>query len=272
MRNRKLERALYGPTLYEITFGILLSVMLGAALAIAFLIFKPAIVVQELPKLDERERGATYFVEGTADMIKGKQWMRKRQMLLEGTPGEISLTEDDLNVWFLSSTEHGQKELEKKALAAAEAAAKQAQAKPAAKTPTKPAPKSAAPAAPAAEAAPEQAPEEAPPEELITCKVINFRIRDGQMQVGLPSTVNTLGWQLPVVVQARGVFEKRNDMYVFVPEEFMLGSFPLHRFPKAVEYVMEKAMNHESLPAEFMAAWKKVKDVTLDGKTLKLSI
>jgi hypothetical protein len=266
MRNRKLDRALYGPTVYEITFGVILSILLGAALAIFFLIFKPAVVVQEMPKEDERIRGATYFVEGTADMGKSKQWMRKRQMLIESMPGEISLTEDDLNVWFLSSTEHGQKELEKKAQAAAEAAAKQAKPKAGAKSPAKPAP--GAPAAPAAE----EAPAEAPPTELITCNVVNFRIRDNVVQVGLPGAVNTFGYQFPVVVQARGGFEKRADMYVFVPDEFMIGSFPLHRFPRAVEYVMQKAMNHEALPPELMAAWKKVKTVVVDGKTLKITI
>jgi len=268
MRNRKLERALYGPTIYEITFGVLLSLLLGAALAIAFLIFKPAQVVQEMPKEDERIRGATYYVAGTTDAVKSKQWMRKRQMLLESSPGEISFTEDDLNAWFKNSTEAGKKALEQeaKAAAAAEAATKQA-AKPAPKSGAKPAPS----AAPAAEPAPAPA-AEAPPEELITPSVVNFRIRDGVVQVGLPSTVNTFTYQFPVVVQARGGFEKRDDMYVFVPDEFMLGSLPVHRFPHVVEYIMQKAMASEALPPELMAAWKKVKTVVVDGKTIKLTI
>lgn len=260
MKNRKLERALYGPTIYEITLGVILSVVLGAALAIAFLIFKPALVVQEMPKEDEIVRGVTYFVEGTSDIGKSKQWMRKRQMLVDSIPGEISLSEDDLNVWFLSSTEQGQKVLEKKALAAAEAA-KQAK-RPGSKPPAKPDP-----------AAEEPTPAEAPPTELFTCNEVNFRIRDNVVQVGLPSTVTLpFGYQFPVVVQARGGFEKRDDMYVFVPDEFMLGSLPLHRFPKVVEYVVQKATNHESLPPELLAAWKKVKTVVVDGQTLKITI
>lgn len=270
MRNRKLERALYGPTIYEITFGVILSILLGAALAIFFLIFKPAVTVAELPKQDEIIRGATYYVTGTADTAKSKQWMRKRQLLVESTPGEIAFTEDDLNMWFLNSTESGQKELQKMAKEAAIAEAAAAKAKAAAKTPAKPgkpAPGAAAPA-PADEAAPV----EAPPEELITCNVVNFRIRGGVVQVGLPGTVNTFGYQFPVVVQTHGGFEKRDDMYVFVPDEVMVGSFPLHRFPQVVDYLMKKAMTNEALPPELMAAWKKVKTVVVEDKVLKLTI
>lgn len=266
MRNRKLDRALYGPTIYEITFGVILSVLLGAALAISFLIFKPAVTVKDMPKEDERIRGATYYVTGTADALRSKQWMRKRQMLVESTPGEISFNEDELNMWFLSSTESGQKELEKMAKEAAAAEVAAAKAKAGAKSPGKA-------AKPAAEAPAEETPAEAPPDELLTFKTVNFRIRNGVVQVGLPGTVNPpFGYQLPVVVQTRGAFEKRGDMYVFVPDEFMIGSFPLHRFPQAMEYVMKKAMADEALPPELLGAWKKVKTVVVDDKTLKLTI
>ncbi|MFT3867894.1 MAG: hypothetical protein QM715_05290 [Nibricoccus sp.] len=271
MRNRKLDRALYGPTIYEITFGVILSISLGAALAISFLIFKPALTVKEMPKEDERIRGATYYVTGTADALRSKQWMRKRQMLIESTPGEVTLNEDELNMWFLSSTESGQKELEKMAKETAAADAAAAKAKAAGKTPAKsPKPAATAAAAPAAPA--EETPAEAPPEELITYKAVNFRIRNGAMQVGVPTVVTTLGYQFPVVVQTRGGFEKRDDMYVFVPDELMIGSFPLHRFPHAVEYIMKKAMSSDALPPELLGAWKKVKTVVIDDKTLKLTI
>jgi len=251
MRNSKLERALYGPTIYEITFGLLLSVTIGAALAIVFLLFKPAEVVKALPKQDERVHGLTYYVPGSDDHAKAKLWMRKRQMLVEGTPGEIAFTEDDLNVWFLSSTTAGQQATEKAAKAAAEAAAKP-------------------PAKPGAPAEPAVAQQQ--PEELITPSVINFRIQDGVVQLGLPTTINTIGYMFPVVAQARGGFEKQGDMYVFVPDEVMIGSLPLHRFPHAVEYLTQRVMASHALPEELLTAWKKVKTVVVDGKTLKLTI
>jgi hypothetical protein len=264
MRNRKIERALYGPTIYEVTLGLLLSLLLGAALAIAFLIFKPAEVVAEQPKEDDIKPGTVYYVAGTVDAGKAKQWMRKRQLLLDGAPGEIAFTEDDLNVWFMSSTEAGKKATEKAAKAQAEAAAaKVAAAKAAPKAqPGKP--------VPAGTVAP--LPEEQAPTDLITPSVINFRIRDGVVQVGLPTTVSALGYTFPVVSQTRGTLQKEGDMYVFVPETIMIGSLPLHRFPNATEYVMQKVMASDSLPAELMAAWKKVKNVTVEGNAIKLTI
>jgi len=266
MRNRRLERELYGPTIYEVTLGLLLSIALGAGLAIAFLIFKPAEVVAEMPKEDERKPGAVYFVAGTADAGKAKLWMRKHQMLVDGTPGEIALTEDDLNVWFMSSTEAGKQATEKAAKAQAEATAKAAAAKAAAKPPGKPVP--GAPATPAVAAAPE----EQPPADLINPSVLNFRIRDGVLQVGLPTVISALGYTFPVVAQARGVFEKQGDTFVFVPEAVLIGSLPLHRFPHATEYMMQRAMASDALPPELTAAWKKAKNVVLEGKAIKLTI
>jgi hypothetical protein len=266
MRNRRLERALYGPTIYEVTFGLLLSIALGAGLAIAFLIFKPAEVVAEMPKEDERKADVVYYVAGTADAGRAKLWMRKHQMLVDGTPGEVAFTEDDLNVWFLSSTEAGKQATEKAAKAQAEAAAKTAAAKAAAKPPGKPAP--GAPAAPAVAAAPE----EQPPSDLITPSVLNFRIRDGAVQIGLPTTISALGYTFPVVAQARGTIEKQGDAFVFVPETVIIGSLPLHRFPNAVEYMMRRAAASESMPPELTAAWKKVRNVVVDGKAIKLTI
>lgn len=257
MKNTKLERALYGPTIYEITLGLVLSVVLGAGLGIVFLIFKPATVVKEMPKEDERIQGMTYYVEGTADYGKAKQWMRKRQMLIDSVPGEVAFTQDDLNTWFMSSTPAGQEALTK----AAEAAAVKPAAKP--NSGAKP----AAPAPAEATAATAQ-----PPTELIVPSVLNFWIHDGVVQLGLPTTINTMGYVFPVVAQASGGFEKQGDMYVFVPDEVMVGSLPLHRFPHAVEYMMQRAMKSEALPSELLEAWKKVKTVVVEDKAIKLTI
>lgn len=266
MRNRRLERALYGPTIYEVTFGLVLSIALGAGLAIAFLIFKPAEVVAEMPKEDERKPSIVYYVAGTADAGKAKLWMRKRQMLVDAAPGEVAFTEDDLNVWFLTSTEAGKQATEKAAKAQAEVVAKRAAAKAAAKPAGKPAP--GAPAVPAI--AP--SPEELPPTDLITPSVPNFRIREGVLQVGLPTTITTLGYTFPVVAQTRGVFEKQGDTFAFVPETVMIGSLPLHRFPHAVDYMMQRAASSDALPPEITAAWKKIKNVVVEGKAIKLTL
>src|SRR5882724_8414285 len=158
MANKQLDRALYGPSLFEVTLGALLSVLLGAVVAVLFLILKPVEVVKVLPKEDERVQGAVYFVEGSKDFGRGKQWMRKRQMMLDGTPGTISLTEDELNSWFSSDS--------------AQKGAKPPAAKPAPKPPAKP----GQPAAPAAA--------EEVPADLVTWSELNFRMHDGSLQVG----------------------------------------------------------------------------------------
>lgn len=273
MRNRRLDRALYGPTIYEVTFGLLLSVSLGAALAILFLAFKPAEVVAELPKEDERVSDRIYYVAGTADQTKGKQWMRKRQMLLDSTPGEISFSEDDLNVCLMASTDAGKKATDKQAKAQVEAAAAKAAA---AKAAPKPTGKPGSKPAPAAAVAIAPLPEEQAPEELVTPSVPNFRIREGVVQIGMQTTINPLGYVFPVVVQAKGGFEKQGDTFMYVPESLMIGSFPLHRFPHATEYLMkylaEKATTHDAIPAEMVSAWKKVRNVVVDGKVIKVTI
>lgn len=237
MANRKIERALYGPTLWEITLGLLLTVVLGAALAIVVLIFRPVAAVKDLPKENERMRGVVYYAEGSTDYAKAKQWTRKRQALVEGAPGEIAFTEDDLNVWFSSSS-----------------------AAPA-KTPApkKPAPKPG-----------EKVEEE--PAELIAPASLNFRIRDNAVQVGLPTTINVLGFSFPVVAQARGGFVKQGDMFVYIPETLYVGSLPLHKFPGAVDYLINRALTSQALPGELLSAWKKISNVAIDGRTLKLTI
>jgi hypothetical protein len=202
------------------------------------------------------------------DHLKGKQWMRKRQMLIDGTPGEVALTEDDLNLMFMNSSDAGKQAMEKAAKAEAEAAAAKAAA---AAKPAKPAKPNGKAPAPAAAALP-PTPEEQPPTDLITPSVPNFRIRDGVVQIGLPTTIATLGYTFPVVAQMEGTFEKRGDVFEFVPKTVMIGSLPLHRFPHATEYMMQRVMASDTLAPEIMAAWRKLKNVEVDGKTIKLTI
>ena len=86
----------------EVTLGALLSVLAGALLGALFLVFKPVEMAKELPA--EPEFGTVYYVEGSANGTRGRQYMRKRQLFLEGGSSDvISLTEDELNAWIASS-------------------------------------------------------------------------------------------------------------------------------------------------------------------------
>ncbi len=235
MKDKKLERALYGPSLWEVTLGAVLSITLGAVVAVMFLVYKPVETVRELPKEDERVPGQIYFVEGSTDSSKARQWRSKRKLLAESTAGEIELIEDELNVWF-----------------APEAPAK--------KTPAK---------------GDADAANEPVPDELITWAAPNFRIADGRMQVATHATFNPLrlvALDVPVVVQARGGFEKRGDEFVFSPQTVYLGSLPLHRIPGATAFVVKRAHSSAALPPQGLEAWKRVSDVSIEERVLKIAI
>lgn len=246
MSRTKIDRALYGPSLLEITLGAALSIALGAAVAFVFLVLKPVIVAKEPPKEEERVQGAVYFVEGNKDPLRSKQLIRKRQLLNEGTPGEIAFSEEELNAWFASNMPE--------------------------KAP-KPVPKPVAPKA-GAKAAPQPAPAADVPDELLSFEALNVRIRDGVFQVGIPTSINLkmLMMSFPVVVQSRGSFEKQADMWIFKPSEMYLGSMPLHRIPGLTGALVQRVMRSSLVPEEAITVWKRVSQVSVDGKQLKLTI
>jgi hypothetical protein len=104
--NKKIDRALNGPGMIEITLGVLLSVTLGVLLAALHLVFMPVEVVKKA--VDEPEADKVYFVEGSQSGSKSGQWKRKRQMMADGGPVEVSFNEDELNAWMSSVAPQGQ--------------------------------------------------------------------------------------------------------------------------------------------------------------------
>lgn len=234
MKDKKLERALYGPSLWDVTLGAVLSIVLGGVAAVIFLVYKPVETVRELPKEDERVPGQVYFVEGSKDSAKARQWRTKRKQLADGTAGEIALVEDELNIWF--------------------------------------APEAPAKTPPAKEG---EAIKEPIPDELITWDAPNFRIADGSLQIATHATFNPLrivALDVPVVVQARGGFEKRGEEFVFAPKSLYLGSLPLHRIPGATSFVVNRAQKSAALPPQGLEVWKRVSDVNIDDRVLKIAI
>lgn len=89
----KIDRALYGPSWTEVIIGAVLSVLIGAVLAAAWLVFKPVEMVRALPK--DTVAGQVYYIEGSNSNAKGRQWLRKRQLFTEGVA--VSVNEDELN-------------------------------------------------------------------------------------------------------------------------------------------------------------------------------
>jgi hypothetical protein len=251
MVSSKIEKAKYGPGMVEIFFGVLLSLLLGAVVAVVYLALQPVQVGAPDPKTGPV--GTVSFVQGTQDLDRGKQWLRKKQLFTEGTSVEVN--EDELNAWITAGT---------------------------APEPTKPAdakkPGPAAPAkpgAPAPGAAPAKpgAPDE-PAAGLIEFGTPNFRIANGVFQMGSEGQLNLdmLGVKRPIVLQAAGRFARIEGKLTFVPDQFYIGCCPLHKLPWVGGFILEHVLANENIPEDIAAAWKKVSSVVIDGNVLKLTM
>lgn len=226
--SKKIDRALYGPSWFEVIFGAFLSVVIGVVLAAVYLVTKPVATVKELPK--EPVAGMVYHIEGSKDATKGRSWVAKRQQFVAGM--SVQVTEEEINA----------------AIAGVNAPA-----------PKKPGAKAEEPA-PAAEAKPGHFAAGAP----------NFRIRDGEVQISVPVTVNTLELGLNLLVQARGTFEKQGDRYVFAPKTLLVGSCQVEKVPGVANAALRQFLGAQAIPEDIAGAWAKLANVTVEGALLKL--
>lgn len=237
-RDKKLDRALNGPSIFEVTFGAVLSILLGLTICVLFLIFKPVETVKILPKESEKIVGQIYYVEGVRDTSKAKQWRRKKQILIEGITGEIALSEEDLNEAFMPEI----------------TSVKVQSVKP---------PAAAKPGEPAVAVV---------DGDLLVFSPPNFRVRDSAVQVGATVTVNVPSYSVPVVIQALGDFRKNGEYFMYNPRTFFCGSLPVHRIPGASQWLINKVMVAHGFPVTGGAAWRKISNVIVDGRMLKLTL
>lgn len=98
MADKKIEKALYGPSTVEVALGAVLGLLVGVVAACVFLVFKPVQTVKESPK--EPERGVVYYLPGSTDSARGRGWQAKQEAFVRG--GEIILSEPELNAWAAS--------------------------------------------------------------------------------------------------------------------------------------------------------------------------
>ncbi len=243
--NKKIDKALYGPSTIEVALGAVLGLLLGVGVACGFLMLKPVKVVKEPPK--ETVAGAVYYLPGLENNVKGRGWPQKQQSLIAG--GSVVLTEEELNTWAI--TMHPG--------AAADPAKPAAPAKPGAKpapTPAKPAP--AAAPAPASTG-------------FLTGGTVNFRIKDGKLQIGTKCTVSIVGFSQEMLVVATGGFKKSGASFVFAPETIYVGSCPVHRIPGVAAPLLRKLTALQPVSDELRAAWDRLTSVSLEGSTLRLA-
>lgn len=97
--NKKIEKALYGPSTTEVALGAVLGLVAGVLAACVYLVFKPVAQVREMPK--EPVRGTIYYLPGADSNAKSRNWAAKQKQFVAGT--SISVVEDELNAWAVST-------------------------------------------------------------------------------------------------------------------------------------------------------------------------
>src|SRR6185436_11970934 len=94
--------------------------------------------------------------------------------------------------------------------------------------------------------------------EMIATGAPNVRINGGELQVGVPVTINALGLDQKVIVQARGGFVKKDSGFVYEPSSMYFGSCPVQNLPFVSNYVRTKALAAQPIPDDIKAAWAKL--------------
>lgn len=94
---------LHGPGWFQVTFGALLSVILGVALGAGLLVLRPVVVVKQEPK--ERQKGTVYFIDRSREGGRGQQALAKRQAFLAGQ--SITVTDDEINTLVAAAIKAG---------------------------------------------------------------------------------------------------------------------------------------------------------------------
>lgn len=233
MADKKIEKALYGPSLTEVGLGAVLGLVAGVLAACVFLVFfKPVMPVKEMPPKDKQVQGTIYYLLGGDSSAKSRTWSAKQKQFVAGT--SITVVEDELNAWAVS--------------AFASAAA------PAAKAGEKPAENSAA------------------LKGIFNPGTPNFRIQDGKMQIGFKCILNWYGLTKEVMVLTTGVMVKSGDKFVFSAQTIYLGSCPVHLLPAVAGPLVSHLIDKKKAPDAINSAWAKLTDATIEGNTLKLTV
>lgn len=106
---------------------------------------------------------------------------------------------------------------------------------------------------------------------MVTPGAVNFRIQEGQLQIGAPVDLNIFGLlQSKVQVVAQGTFERSGEGFVFAPDKFYVGSCRVDKLPVIGGMIMDKLLTAANLPADLTEAWGKLAGVTIDGAQLQL--
>lgn len=230
MADKKIEKALYGPSTTEVALGAILGLIAGLLVACVYLVFKPVLQVKEMPK--EPVRGAIYYIPGSELSAKARNWTTKQRQWVAGN--NIEVVEDELNAWSAATFGAGA-------------------VKP-------PAGKDGAGGGGGGY------------DGIFNPGTPNFKIADGQMQIGFKCVLNWYGLTSEVIVLTTGTLKPSGDDFVFSPDTFYLGSCPLHLMPSLSTPLMKHLIGKKKVPDEIKSAWAKQTGAAIEGSTLKLTM
>ncbi|HVU18736.1 MAG TPA: hypothetical protein VHD32_17665 [Candidatus Didemnitutus sp.] len=243
MADKKIEKALYGPSTTEVALGALLGFVLGVFVSIVYLVWKPVQRVPAIPK--DAVANVVYFVPGNENSVRARAWQAKMKTLAAG--GEASFSEEELNAF------------------AATLDPAIAEDKPSDKD-KKPAP--AKPAKPGEAAKPADA---KPNGEFFTANGVNFRIlKNDKLQISLKCGINYYGIGTDAFVLATGSFMRSGNGYVFDADTFYFGSCPLHKLPVGEAFITARILNALKLP-DNVRTWDKITSIRIEAGQLKIT-
>ncbi len=250
MADTKIQKALYGPSPWEVATGAVLGILLGVFGACVYLVIKPVEMVKLIPK--EPVPNVVYFMPGQESLTKSRGWHAKQKTFVEG--GEVLLSEEELNAWVAAGGTGG---------GAPAAADKKPAAKP------KPADKKPTHAKPATRTRPRTSPVL---EGFVIPGTPNFKVvKDKRLQISFKCTLDYYGIGRDVWVVATGGFARDGQHFVFDPETFYFGSCPLHRMPLISQFVADRFVSALHIPDDLRAALDKMTSASFDGDLLKIS-
>jgi hypothetical protein len=215
---KRIDRALNGPGVFEVTLGALMGIGLGVALAALYLMLKPVEILTKPP--ETVAASDVYFVKGEVNSTKSRQWSRKQQLLAAGGTTDVVFNEEELNAWIASATA--------------------------------------------------KAPSDAT--KLVTPEWVNFRIRDGVMQIGIGGRFQALEMTHPFVIQTRGKFTPGANGFEFTADELYIGSLPTHRVPGLPQWIIQRAFAAQKLPEDLTTMWRNFKLVAVEDSALHIIV
>jgi hypothetical protein len=106
---------------------------------------------------------------------------------------------------------------------------------------------------------------------MILAGAPNFRFVGTELQIALVNTFNFFGSEYPLVLQARGGFEKADSGWRFVADEARLGALPLHKVPALFPLLADR-FGAAQPPPVVEKVLREAREITVRDDTLVIAL